>query len=249
MTSGALARPQLQHLAFHGQLTAYFRSLAEEKYIADFPFSREERDRLDSSELANEYLASQGLSDQAALQRWCQNLLIESSSALKAYIRHQESKKLIIGKLLEANGESAFLKYKDRLDRVLYSIIRVSTEARAHHIYYSIENGEITFADAATQFSQGIESRSAGIVGPVDLATPHPEIASRLRSGLPGQLFEPFMADEWYVVLSLLYRFEATFEDVTKKTLGSLLFAAKVSDYIPIISNALLNEQTPPVAS
>jgi len=242
MSYGALNRTQLHRLAFHDQLNGYIRCLAEEKYITEFPFTKTEIDSLDNENMVPDYLTKLGILDQASLERWCQSHFIKSSSSLFDYACYQEKKNLIIDKLLEANGESAFLKYKDRLDRVLYSIIRVSTEIEAYHLYYLIDNDEITFADAATEFSQGIERRSAGIVGPVDLTTPHPEIVSRLKRATPGVLFEPFIADEWHVILSLLYRFESTYDDVTRKTLGALLFSAKVAEYIPIISNLLLEQ-------
>ena len=176
------------------------------------------------------------------LDRWSKRNLIDSPSQLVSYVRFQVKRKLIVNELLSENGETAYLRFKDRLDRVLYSVIRVSSEELAYHLYYSIDNGEISFSKAAEMHSEGVESRSAGIVGPVDLTTPHPEIASRLKRGQSGDLFEPFKADNWFIVLSLLYRFEATYDDITKRSLGQLLFSSKVSELIPAISEQILSQ-------
>ena len=52
---------------------------------------------------------------------------------------------------------------------------------------------------------------------------------------------QPFKADNWYIVLSLLYRFEASFDDITKRSLGQLLFSSKVSELIPAVSKEIFS--------
>jgi hypothetical protein len=91
--------------------------------------------------------------------------------------------------LVTASGESLYLRYKDKLDRVLYSLLRVADSGLCQELSYAIEAGEITFAEAATQHSNGPEAKTQGIVGPVDLTTPHPEVAARyVRPILEGMV-------------------------------------------------------------
>lgn len=233
-------RPNLRRLALHGTLNSLLRDLAEERLISLYPFSAEDLAKLANESLISDYLSNLGVVDQSGLDQWCHKHLIDSPSQLADFVRYKFKKNLIVDRLLSENGETAFLKYKDRLDRVLYSVIRVPSEALAYHLFYAIDHDEISFSDAAEQFSDGVEARSAGIVGPVDLCTPHPEIASRLKRGRPGELFEPFKADEWFLVVSLLYRFESCYDDISRKTLGQLLFSAKVAEFMPEVSKQLL---------
>ena len=240
MAKAELPRPYLRRLALHGSLHTFVRDLAEERFISQYPYSAEDQEKLANESLVADYLSDLGVVDQSGLDQWCQKHLIDSPAQLTDFVRYQFKKNLIIASLLSENGETAFLKFKDRLDRVLYSIIRVSSEALAYHLFYAIDHDEISFSDAAEQFSDGVEARSAGIVGPVDLCTPHPEIASRLKRGRPGELFEPFKADEWFLVVSLLYRFESCYDDISRKTLGQLLFSAKVAEFMPEVAKQLL---------
>ena len=64
-------------------------------------------------------------------------------------------------------------------------------------------------------------------MGPVDLTTPHPEIAARLRTAKPRQLFSPFQADQWHVLIRLEYRFDSEYDE---KHLGALVLSAKAQD-------------------
>ena len=240
MAKTELPRPYLRRLALHGSLNSFAKDLAEERLISQYSFSTDDQDKLANESLISDYLSDLGVVDQVSLDKWCQKHLIDSPAQLTNFVRYQFKKNLIIDRLLSENGETAFLKFKDRLDRVLYSVIRVPSEAFAYHLFYAIDHDEISFSDAASQFSDGVEARSAGIVGPVDLCTPHPEIASRLKRGRPGELFEPFKADEWFLVVSLLYRFESCYDDMSRKTLGQLLFSAKVAEFMPELSRQLL---------
>ena len=247
MVKTALPRPYLRRLALHGSLSNFIRDLAEEQLISQYPYSADDQAMLANESLISDYFSDRGVDDQAGLDQWCQKHLIDSPSQLAEFVRYQFKKNLIVDRLLSENGETAFLKFKDRLDRVLYSVIRVPSEALAYHLFYAIDHGEISFSDAAAQFSEGVESRSAGIVGPVDLSTPHPEIASRLKRGRPGELFEPFKAEDWFLVVSLLYRFESSYDEISRKTLGQLLFSAKVAEFMPELTKQLL--RTPPASS
>ena len=241
MPSENLPRSFLRKLSLHGALNPFLKSLAEELFVSGFSLSPENQGVLQREGLVQEFLEEHGVTDQESLDQWRKKNLIDSPAQLVSYVRFKSKRELIINELLSENGETAYLRFKDRLDRVLYSVIRVTSEELAYHLYYSIDNGEISFSKAAEIHSQGVESRSAGIIGPVDLTTPHPEIAARLKRGQPGDLFEPFKADNWYIVLSLLYRFEASFDDITKRSLGQLLFSSKVSELIPAVSKEIFS--------
>ena len=141
-----------------------------------------------------------------------------------------------MSEILKNVGESLFLRYKDRLDRVLYSLIRVESEDLAYKLYYEIESRELEFGDAAATHSCGPESKTQGIIGPVDLTTPHPEIAARLRTASTRQLFTPFKADNWFSIIRLEYRFESEYNEKTKQFLGNLLLNSKTNDLVKTIS-------------
>lgn len=158
------------------------------------------------------------LESEEAIAAWCRErglMKVDFESEAIHSFRASEFR----NKLLDSSRESLFLRYKDNLDRVLYSLIRVSDPAFIWELYYSIEAEEISFGAASAKYSLGPEAKTQGLVGPVDLTVPHPEIASRLRVVQPGVLSEPFMAGEWHSLIRLEYRYESMFDDATKRFL------------------------------
>jgi parvulin-like peptidyl-prolyl isomerase len=99
--------------------------------------------------------------------------------------------------------ESYYLKRKEQLDKVLYSLIRTKNPGEAQELYFRISEGEAEFSDLARQYSQGTESQTGGLVGPVELTVPHPQIAEKLKHSQPGQLLPPTRIGEWVVILRL----------------------------------------------
>ena len=159
------------------------------------------------------------LDSEESLLGWCRAHGLKEDDFLSEAIHHyrlNEFCELLIG----SNRASLYLRYKQKLDRVLYSLIRHSDQALVRHLYYAIEAGEMAFRDAARTYSGGVEGQTEGIVGPVDLSTPHPEIAGRLTAMQPGALSEPFEVDGWYAIVRLEYRFDSEFDAETNHFLG-----------------------------
>ncbi len=174
-------------------------------------------------ERQNLFLKEKGIQSIDQLNEWRHKHLLTNEKDFEEIIDYTLKKKYVLLDVVKKNGESLYLKYKDKLDRVLYSLIRVENKAFATNLYYQIESGEKDFGSVAVEHSQGPESKTNGIVGPVDLTTPHKEISARLRTAVPGALIEPFEADNWFVLLRLEYRFESEYNEQTKLFLGKLV--------------------------
>ena len=65
--------------------------------------------------------------------------------------------------------ESYFLKRKDNLDTILYSLIRVRDMDLANELYLKIKDDNEDFQEIARQFSEGFEKNTGGLIGPVQL--------------------------------------------------------------------------------
>ncbi|BAY42038.1 hypothetical protein NIES2111_64340 (plasmid) [Nostoc sp. NIES-2111] len=120
--------------------------------------------------------------------------------------------------------ESYFLQYKSQLDKVIYSLIRTSDAEIAQELYFRIKAGEESFAECAKEFSQGTEAQTGGLLGPVPISQPHPQIAQKLAISQPGQLWPPMRLDNWVVIVRLEKLIPAQLDDATRNSLLNHLF-------------------------
>ena len=201
---------------------------AEVRYVTECKIKKSDLEIKDHDAISG-LMKELNIKDRKELALWQKtNLLSDNPENLLEYARFLFKRRCIVNKLIEGNGEALFLRYKDRLDRVLYSFLRVENQDLAYHLYYQIESGEIDFGEAATKYSDGPESKTQGIIGPCDLTVPHPDISSRLRTASPRQLFKPFLIDKWVAILRLEYRFDSEFNENTKNILGKLILGSKI---------------------
>jgi hypothetical protein len=133
-----------------------------------------------------------------------------------------------------------YLVRKSELDRVIYSIMRIPNATIAQEIYFRVQAGEKTFAALAAEYSQGIEAKNGGKIGPVLLYKVQPEIAKQLVYLQPGQLSPLFIVDNFYGFVRLEKLIHAEFDDRMKQTLLDELFEKwlqeKISSEIGLVS-------------
>lgn len=175
---------------------------------------------------------------QNALKLFCQQRQLPSEQALLSWLQSQGLtlqqldeqllRPLLIDKFKTATFspkvESYFLKRKGSLDQVVYSLIRTQDPGLAHELYYRVQEGEQSFAELAREYSQGPESRTGGLLGPVPLSQPHPAIAKLLSVSQPGQLWPPRVLAEWFVVIRLEKFIPAKLDESTRRQMIDELF-------------------------
>jgi len=128
--------------------------------------------------------------------------------------------------------ESYYLKRKNQLDKVLYSLIRTKNAGEAQELYFRLSEGESDFADLAKQFSQGAEAQTGGLVGPVELNVPHPDIAQKLLTAQPGEVLPPTRIGEWIVILRLEKHITAQLDQNLRRRLLDELFNQWLNEQI-----------------
>jgi parvulin-like peptidyl-prolyl isomerase len=140
------------------------------------------------------------LTDENRLEQW-----LKSHGLERPYLSEIAIRNFKIDKFKQQTWGSKvgsyFLKRKEQLDRAIYSLIRTSDIGIAQEIYFRSIEGEQTFEEIARQYSQGAESKTGGLIGPVELSTPHPAIAQLIMTQPIGQVCRPVQLEQWFVII------------------------------------------------
>lgn len=154
------------------------------------------------------WLAHQGLSD-AQLD----NIIVRK-------IKLDKYKQVTWGPKLE----SYFFQLKTKLDKVIYSLLRTQDPGLAQELYFRLQAKEQSFAEVAQKYSQGPESQTGGLVGPVEQSSLHPAMVQLLSSCQPGQISHPSRIAEWYVIVRVEKFIPAQLDEPMKARLLNDLF-------------------------
>ena len=209
---------QLRWLARCQQLTSVLRAHIIDQRLSSVQISEEDC-RLAMQSFCHE----QGLRTPEEVEAFrCRQLLPASSFKLLV------ERSLRIARLCERDyltrAEARFLDRKTSLDQIVYSLVRVADPGLARELFLRIEADEADFASLATEFSQGPESRTRGVVGPVPMLQAHPDLAQRLRTSPPGLVLEPFQIEQWWLVVRVESYTPATLDDANRMAMAKELF-------------------------
>lgn len=208
----------LAALARHGLLRPFLRQVLLEQALAAEELSDEER-KLALQAFARE----RQLANSEALERYRQAQLL-SPEALAMQVERAPRLRRHCERLYRPKAEARFLERKTQLDRVVYSLVRLSDAGLARELCLRLQEGEANFADLAAEYSEGPERSTRGIVGPVPLTQAHPQLVERLRTAPPGQVQEPFRIDRWWLVFRLESLTPATFDEAMAQQMSQELF-------------------------
>ncbi|MFZ9738171.1 MAG: peptidylprolyl isomerase [Prochlorotrichaceae cyanobacterium] len=175
---------------------------------------------------------------EASVKRLCDRFQLATPAAQAAWARQQglnpedlatiAVRPLKLEKFKAAtfgkNLESYFLKRKGALDQVIYSLIRTQDIGVAQELYFRLQDDQASFGDLARAHSQGPEAETGGMVGPVELETPHPTLAKMLSISQPGQLWPPTKVGDWVIIVRLEKLMPAQLNEAVSQRLLNELF-------------------------
>ncbi|EDX86171.1 hypothetical protein S7335_3874 [Synechococcus sp. PCC 7335] len=173
-------------------------------------------------------------SDEQRLE-WCKQQDHSPEEMLAAAIRERQVE-LYQEQTWGAQIESYFLERKAQLDQVTYSLIRTKNASLAQELYFRLNDDGASFAELASQYSEGQESKTGGVVGPVELNVPHPVLSKMLSVSKPKQLWPPTQIGEWLVITRLEQFEPAKFDENMRKRLLAERFKAWLSQQIQTVS-------------
>jgi parvulin-like peptidyl-prolyl isomerase len=213
-------------------LPQLLRELVIDEAIAEITYSPEElhaaslsfcqRHKLDQPVAQQAWLAKQGLTR----EQWEETLARD--------LRVEKFQRLAWGKEVEA----VFLQSKPQLDKATYSLLRTQDPYIAQELYCRVQEGEQTFAELAKEFSQGPETQTGGMVGPVALGRLHPRLSQLLERSVPGQLHPPLKLNDWFVVVRLEQKIPAQLDDAMRQTLMRQLYTRWLQERVATLLRA-----------
>ncbi|MDF5723152.1 MAG: peptidylprolyl isomerase [Rhizonema sp. PD37] len=202
----------------YGILPQLVREMIIDHALADFPLTQEE-----TMQAYKQFYQEQKLNAEVELQTW-----LEARGLERKHLDYLVTRNIKLERFKKAtwgdNLDSYFLKRKPHLDKVIYSLIRVSDIGIAQELYFRIQEGEQSFSDLAREYSQGPEAQTGGTLGPVELGIPHPVLANMLASSQSGQLLPPARLGEWFVIVRVEKFLPALLDEAMQQRLINELF-------------------------
>lgn len=226
-------------LAGYQMLPKFIQELLIDQAIASIECPPEE-----TTEACQRFYAQNQITDEQPRKAW-----LDRYGMTEEQLQSLATRELRIEKFKqetwEPKLESYFLSRKDQLDKVIYSLIRTRDIGIAQELYFRILEGEQSFAELARAYSQGPEAQTDGLIGPVELSVPHPNLAQLLSLSQPGQLCPPTRVGEWLVLVRLEKFIPAQLDDAMRRRLLDECFNNWLKDQVEKLGPLSISHSTP----
>ncbi len=210
----------------YGMLPQLLKEIVIDNATASISLSEEE-----VATAYKQFYQQQQLGDEQQLQAW-----LKSRNLEREQLDYLVTRTLRLEKFKQETWktklESYFLQRKEKLDKVIYSLIRVNDIAIAQELYFRVQEDEQPFAELAREYSKGPEAQTGGLIGPVELGVPHPVLAKMLLKSQPGQVLPPTRLGDWILIVRLEQFIPAQLDAATQQRLLNEQFEAWVQGEI-----------------
>ena len=120
--------------------------------------------------------------------------------------------------------DSRFLTRKSELDIVVYSLIRVNDFFEARELFFRILEKEVDIGDLASKYSEGIEKKTRGIVGPCPIGQAHPQLRNILQKSKLGEVHPPVKIQNSVLIVRVECYEPAKLDDFMRAKMGEEIF-------------------------
>lgn len=204
----------------YGMLPQLLKEIVIDNATASIGLSEEE-----VQNAYKQFYQQQQLGDEEQLQAW-----LKSRGWERQQLEYLVTRTIKLEKFKQETWgtklESYFMQRKEKLDKVIYSLIRIKDIAIAQELYFRVQENEQPFAELAREYSQGPEAQTGGLIGPVELGVPHPILAKMLLKSQPGQVLPPTRLGDWILIVRLDNFIPAQLDAATQQRLLNEQFEA-----------------------
>ena len=187
------------------------------------------------------FINQMGLNNEKSLEEW-----LKKNHLKKEEFEELALNKIRIKKFREKNfyhkTESHFLQRKNELDIVVYSLIRVKDRFKANELYMRIEEEEADFSELATKFSEGLERKTRGIIGPSPIGKAHPKLAEFIKTSEIRKVQPPIALEGFYLILRVESYDEACLDEFMKEKMSEELLNNWLDRQTNELSSTLLSK-------
>ncbi len=195
------------------------------------------------SQIKTSIMKKEGFNDEEAFNSW----LLKSNLNKEKFFEKITYPMKINKYSLENFGHmtnTRFLKRKEELDLVTYSLIRVQDRFLAQELYFQILEDESKFGELASKYSEGPEKITKGIVGPASISQGHPVLQEKIKNSQVGKINTPIMIGNTWAIIKLESKQDSTLNDEMELLLAKEIFNESINKKANEIIKKLIKEKS-----
>ena len=123
----------------------------------------------------------------------------------------------------------SYIKQRNKCDIATYYLLRFKEKPLALDCYFQIQCEEKTIQEIYDNYCLKVDSKSVPKVGPSLISKTHPELANKLKKMKTGELSEPFLVNDIWLIIKIEEKSLLKFDDKIKSNIARQLLYVRIS--------------------
>ena len=123
----------------------------------------------------------------------------------------------------------SFIKQRNKYDVATYYLLRFKEKSVALDCYFQIQCEEKTIQEIYDNYCLKVDSKSVPKVGHSLISKTHPVLANKLKKMKPGELSEPFLVNDIWLIIKIEEKSLLKFDDKIKSNIARQLLYVRIS--------------------
>ena len=123
----------------------------------------------------------------------------------------------------------SYIKQRNKCDLATYYLLRFKEKSLALDCYFQIQCEEKTIQEIYDNYCLKVDSKSVPKVGPSLISKTHPELGNKLKKMKPGELSEPFLVNDIWLIIKIEEKSLLKFDDKIKSNIARQLLYVRIS--------------------
>ena len=156
-------------------------------------------------------------------KNWLDKKNISEENLINDFLKPMKLDNYLLEKYTN-RAESRFLKRKDSLEIITYSLVRVKEMYLAQELFLRIKEKPSELGNISSAYSIGHEKNSKGVVGPISMSKGNPNLMQLLQKSKIGEVNQPCRIDDVWIITRVEFRKEAILDEKTRLLLCQEIF-------------------------
>ena len=179
-------------------------------------------------EFINKFMKKNNINSADLLKEYLSKIRVSFKDFENELVREKMINNLAFKLFSEEVIYDSYIKQRNKYEVATYYLLRFKDKSIALDCYFRIQCKEQTISEIYDNYSIKVDSQSGPKVGPLLISKAHPDLGNKLRNMNPGELSEPFVINNIWLITELKEKSLMKFDDQFKSNIARKLLYDKI---------------------
>ena len=178
----------------------------------------------------NMFMKKNNINNTNQLNEYLQKIKVSLKDFENELVRERKINELAFKIFSEKVIYESYIKQRNKNEIATYYLLRFKEKSLALDCYFQIQCKEKTILEIYEKYSIKVDLNKGPKVGPSLISKAHPDLGNKLKNMKAGELSEPFLVKDMWLITKLEEKSLIKYDDQLKSSIARKLLYVRIED-------------------